>query len=238
MEAAEAYDGEAAKLSTTLVAFQPTPLNADVVACCPFPGRSHILACGCYELDDKCSPPRRHGRLALVSVDEQAGRLAETSALEDVGVLDLAFLSRDTTPHLLAAATSACDARLYPVRESGVTLELSEACATMPCAEAGDSCMGLALSPDGGARIALSGTSGRVYVGALANDALRLENSWEAHDLEAWAVAFDTAAPHTLYTGADDAQLKVWDLREGHVYYTLQGHERATTSCGQRSGGN
>jgi len=36
---------------------------------------------------------------------------------------------------------------------------------------------------------------------------------WRAHDLEAWAVAFDPWRPAALYTGSDDASLKLWDLR-------------------------
>lgn len=41
---------------------------------------------------------------------------------------------------------------------------------------------------------------------------------WQAHDLfgspiEAWIVAFNCHDPHVLFSGADDATLKGWDLR-------------------------
>lgn len=43
---------------------------------------------------------------------------------------------------------------------------------------------------------------------------------WQAHDLfgspiEAWIVAFNCHNPNVLYSGADDAALKGWDLRVG-----------------------
>lgn len=40
------------------------------------------------------------------------------------------------------------------------------------------------------------------------------ECEWHAHDLEAWICAYDTYSPRTLYTGADDAKFKIWDLRQ------------------------
>ena len=33
--------------------------------------------------------------------------------------------------------------------------------------------------------------------------------SWVAHELEAWIAGWDAFQPHVLYTGADDAVLKV-----------------------------
>ena len=202
-------------------AARPTPRNADVVAFCPYTDREHLLVCGCYELDDSTTPARRHGRLALLAVGAQSDTLNEVSAIEGVGILDCSWLASSSTSNLplLAVATSACDGRLHRLREVGDAVELEEACATMPCADAGDACMTLAWGTDASAlQLALSGTSGRVYVGQLhgaagAADGLRMLSSWQAHDLECWAVAFDLTNPMTLYTGADDAQLKTWDLR-------------------------
>jgi len=58
------------------------------------------------------------------------------------------------------------------------------------------------------------GDGGNAEVGAPV-----LERRWLAHTLcgepsEVWSVAFDPSAPHTLLaSGADDACLKLWDLR-------------------------
>lgn len=195
----------------------PTPLNADVVAFCPESGLHHVLACGCYELDNTQQPARRHGRLALAFVDRAGRQLVETSAVEGIGVLDCSWLQ--TSRLLLSAATAACDTRIYQVHKGadGTATLAEEACATMPCADAGDACMALDWSADA-SRVAVTSTAGRVYLGELGQSSggcngLRGSASWRAHELEGWAVAFDPRDSNTLYTGADDAQLKRCDLR-------------------------
>jgi hypothetical protein len=100
------------------------------------------------------------------------------------------------------------------------------------------------------ARAAVSGSGGTVAV--LGDDAERAGRGgggdsdgdggsgggdlgwteWQAHDLEAWAVAFDPWRPPALYTGSDDASLKLWDLR------TVSGvARRSSYSSGSGGGG-
>ena len=164
------------------------------------------------------------------------GGLTEKGAIEGVGILDclwrpLIGSEENKTPLLLAAATSACDGRLYPVSiDADGAPSISDACATMACADAGDACMGLDWSADA-ARIALTGTSGKAYVGdAAADGALRLVTEWQAHDLECWCAAFDPLDVNCLYTGADDAMLKRWDLRCDN-----DESEPASTACNRRT---
>lgn len=50
---------------------------------------------------------------------------------------------------------------------------------------------------------------------------------WAAHDLfgspiEAWIAAFDCHNPHVVFSGADDATLKGWDLRSGTAAPTFK----------------
>lgn len=50
---------------------------------------------------------------------------------------------------------------------------------------------------------------------------------WTAHDLfgspiEAWIVAFDCHDPNVVFSGADDAALKGWDLRSGTAAPTFK----------------
>jgi hypothetical protein len=69
--------------------------------------------------------------------------------------------------------------------------------------------------PDG-QRAAVSGSGGTVAVMAAGGGNTSSANpwsEWKAHDLEAWAVAFDPWRPPALYSGSDDASLKLWDLR-------------------------
>ncbi|EOD06285.1 hypothetical protein EMIHUDRAFT_258956, partial [Emiliania huxleyi CCMP1516] len=166
----------------------PTPLNADVVAFCPESGLHHVLACGCYELDNTQQPARRHGRLALAFVDRAGRQLVETSAVEGIGVLDCSWLQ--TSRLLLSAATAACDTRIYQVHKGadGTATLAEEACATMPCADAGDACMALDWSADA-SRVAVTSTAGRVYLGELGQSSggcsgLCGSASWRAHELE------------------------------------------------------
>ena len=214
----------------------PPPLNPDAVAFCPYAGWEDLMACGCYELVPDETPPRRIGRLSLLSATAAEG-LTERCSLDDTGILDCAWLpeaaSQASGKRLLAVATSSCDARIYSVQrrqgssgapelepepepESEETaratsmIEVSK----LPCDGAGEACMGLAWSLDVAApRIALSGTSGLAYLGELGGGGLRPLATWQAHELEGWSVAFDCNDVHTLYTGADDAILKRWDLR-------------------------
>ena len=53
------------------------------------------------------------------------------------------------------------------------------------------------------------------HVCIAAPEGVRVERAWQAHDLECWAVGWASHPdePMKLYTGADDATLKAWDLR-------------------------
>ena len=223
-----------------------TPLNADAVAFCPYEGWEHYLACGCYELVPQESPPRRIGRLALMDASGRAGvdALTELCASESTGVLDCSWLPARVScdgPRLLALATSECTAQLHGISGGGSGGQMSlsdEGC--MACEDAGDACMSLAWSPWDGVpapRLALTSTAGRLYVGELCVDGgLRLLTSWQGHDLEAWSVAFGAHDAHTLYSGADDAMLKRWDLRSA-VSHDAECEAPAATAANRRSHG-
>jgi diphthamide biosynthesis protein 7 len=62
-------------------------------------------------------------------------------------------------------------------------------------------------------RVALSSTAGKLFVCEAAPAGLAPLLDWQAHELEGWAVAFDAHEPSLLFSGADDATLKRWDLR-------------------------
>lgn len=206
-----------------------TPRNADVVAFCPYPGCTHLLACGGYELLSEEEPARRLGRLTLLSTAAPEalqivnGADAEAEA-DGEGVLDCAWLpaeaARTLDSRLLAVASSEGGASLHALKRAD-----GEAAAAagqpqlqregwMACPGSGV-CMSLDWSRALGAppRLALTSTAGMCFVGALGPTGLRLSAAWQAHELEGWAVAFGADCPHTLYSGADDAILKRWDLR-------------------------
>ena len=226
----------------TTLASLGTPLNADVVAFCPYEGHEQLLACGCYELTTDADPSTvsggRIGRLTLLSTAADA--LVEIQAIEGTGVLDCAWLPpRPGGPHVLALATAAGTAHLYSLGADAAAVagsadgngrgaELVDA-GIMACEDAGV-CMSLAWSDTPFTRLALSSTAGKVYVGVLAEGGLRLLTAWQAHELEGWAVAFGFHDEHTLYSGADDGLLKRWDLRTAIVDEGGSGTPSATAT--------
>eukprot|EP00041_Stephanoeca_diplocostata_P010585 m.168669 g.168669 ORF g.168669 m.168669 type:complete len:307 (-) comp18216_c0_seq3:109-1029(-) len=60
---------------------------------------------------------------------------------------------------------------------------------------------------------AVSMSDGSVSIARLSPTGFALETAWHAHDLEAWICAYDTHHASVLYTGADDAKFKMWDVR-------------------------
>lgn len=43
---------------------------------------------------------------------------------------------------------------------------------------------------------------------------LSLASEWQAHELEAWSAAFSRSDENIVFSGADDACFKAWDLRD------------------------
>ena len=41
-----------------------------------------------------------------------------------------------------------------------------------------------------------------------------------------------------LLSAASDATVKIWDLRQGHILYSLYGHEGSATTCSLSPGGD
>ena len=203
-----------ADATTTTLDALSTSHTADAVAFCPHARCQHLLVCGSYELRKEESPPRRVGQLLLL--DTASGALVERQRIDGAGVLDCAWRPAGAADEraLLATATSEGFAELHALEAdaAGGGARLADA-GRAECAGAGLSLMGCAWSRPG-AELALSSTAGWLYVCAMAEGgAPRCTRSWQAHELEGWAVAFDEADPAALYSGGDDAVLKRWDLR-------------------------
>lgn len=78
--------------------------------------------------------------------------------------------------------------------------------------------------PTGAHRHLTSAADGSVTLVATREDGLVVQQTWSAHDLEAWMVVFGGAEPNLAFSGADDAKLCCWDLRtdphQGPVWST------------------
>mmetsp|Transcript_15010 Transcript_15010/g.44477 ORF Transcript_15010/g.44477 Transcript_15010/m.44477 type:complete len:287 (+) Transcript_15010:378-1238(+) len=68
-------------------------------------------------------------------------------------------------------------------------------------------------------KVVVSEASGEVAVWSLAQDRMELLQRWDAHQLcgcpsEVWIAAFNAFDDNVALSGADDACLKIWDLRQ------------------------
>ena len=54
---------------------------------------------------------------------------------------------------------------------------------------------------------------------------------YDAHQAPVNGIEFHPSGRYLL-SSSKDSTLKIWDLRQGHILYTLYGHEGASTSVG------
>lgn len=189
-----------------------TVYSADSTEFCPL---ANYLACGTYQLTEEESNHGRvrKGRLYLYRVEQDA-RLELQQTIDTPAILDMkwshALLNDRPT---LGVVDSIGSLELYAL-EDGDLVSRDRVQVTAENV--------LCLSLDwsnrrgGGERVkvATSHSNGAISVLQPTQDAWRVVDQWVAHDLEAWIVAFDYWQPHVVYSGADDATLKVWDCRQ------------------------
>jgi len=234
--------GGLARMSNTAPASLDTVLNADAVEFCPVEGQRDRLVCGTYQLEEseeggRAEQQTRHGRLLVVRSRQAADgsvQLEEESRLDVPGVFDIKWggWAMGKNPMLGHAAA---DGHLYTytLGDKGDLTQVHKVDCRQEDAAPGT----LALSLDwsdrrrqfwsggvgggGGSsssQVAVSMSDGTVCIveSGEAGD-LIVKNQWNAHDLEAWIVTWDSHSPEgsVLYSGADDGILKVWDLRAG-----------------------
>ena len=102
------------------------------------------------------------------------------------------------------------------------------------CAAWGSDC-----ATPAGSRLAVVGADGGLRVVSVAEtgDLRVTQEATDAHSLEAWAVAFATkdafhgSGRDVVFSGADDAQLKAWDVRAG---LELEGKAGGDVAVGER----
>ena len=103
------------------------------------------------------------------------------------------------------------------------------------CAAWGSDC-----STPAGSRLAVVGADGGLRVARVAEtgDLRVTQEATDAHSLEAWAVAFATkdafhgSGRDVVFSGADDAQLKAWDVRAGLDAPAMRFRDRKTHGAG------
>lgn len=225
---------------TCTLAATKTDYTADAVAFCP---HGDVLACGCYQLSESGATVADGTRLGHVELYATGASVCSTSpgcaerrgaekaqlrrlaTVGSTGILDCSWSGKQVAgdASILAAACSDGRARLFSIDvgiasgdgEDAAAKPAPAAVASLECVGAGV-CMSVAwgcAAAGTGDRLALSSTTGKVYVADTAIAGMALLSSWDAHSDSGWTVAFDTVNPHVLYSGGDDAEFKLWDLR-------------------------
>ncbi|KAI9499584.1 putative WD40 repeat domain 85 [Zychaea mexicana] len=200
-----------------------TLFSADSTEFCPIPDHARFLACGTYQLTDERQKSNdaqvRKGKLYLFQVEPNAttttnSLLQQKQVIETPAILDMKWshaLVNDRP--VLGVADSIGGLQLYaidnqqfkPDTHVQVTEDDTVLCLSLDWA----SRVGRSITP----LIATSHSNGDLSLVKANETDWLVEHQWHAHDLEAWIVAFNYWNPHTLYSGADDATLKVWDTR-------------------------
>lgn len=186
-----------------------TELYTDVVAFCPHPEHADILAVGCYQLDE--AHGTRCGSMHLYNVQND-GTIVPRCSLGDSslpGVLHADWVPDHPTTLTLALA----DGTLH-IASMSSTADLITPTATVSVAASSLALWVDPADPSGQHRLLSSTADGSLALVQASSGNLNLVQTWPAHDLEAWMVVFGGGgAPQVALSGADDGQMRCWDLR-------------------------
>lgn len=181
-----------------------TKLTADVTEWRPGVYQNH-LACGTYFLDKEKN--RRLGILYLLNIDllEKKIEIIENREFSTSGILDLKWLDSDR----LITIDSNNYLKLFDIDQKLKVAKQDEIVIR------NQNSIGLAIDfvkEPNQLKILTSDTSGFLNLTAL-KDSMRVENSFKAHDLEAWSILIDRNDTDIVYSGSDDCFLNIWDTR-------------------------
>ncbi|PRW61418.1 diphthine methyltransferase-like protein [Chlorella sorokiniana] len=200
---------------------------------CPDAAAASVLAVGTYQLDE--ASRQRLGKLLMYRLVPPDGdssappQLLPLSSLALPGIFDLRWHPRSAMPQL-AAALADGSVRLLAFGKSleggGSSGSDSSAAAAPPEATVvpggEEAAEGMAVSVDyaraagfEGEQLVTSFSSGQLQLWQAAPAGLTSLASWQAHQLEAWAAAFDYWNPSLIHSGGDDCAYRLWDSRQG-----------------------
>uniref|UniRef100_A0AAV1UK99 methylated diphthine methylhydrolase n=1 Tax=Peronospora matthiolae TaxID=2874970 RepID=A0AAV1UK99_9STRA len=227
----------------TLATFD-TVNTADCVESCPVAGFESSMVVATYQLQKAAefggTCDRRSGTLQRFHLDCNGAtdtdhadvtvcKLEETATSS--GVFDIKWNTQAMNDKaILGVATAGGSIELYELAETGDKQTLRES--GVATDEDTDS---MCLSLDWNNRVHInaqpsicaSHSNGYVSVWNVAPQGIVQQAKWRAHDLygspiEAWISAFNCHDPNVLFSGADDAILKGWDLRAGFAAPTFK----------------
>lgn len=184
---------------------------ADSVEFCPTAGHHNFFACGTYQLLEE--EKKKVGQLHLYQVHKEEGvaSFTERSRQDRDAILDLKW-STVADCALLGEVDSKGSLSIFKLDEGKLNL----LCSTQVV----DGALALSLDwnnrvqPSGEPLLTVSQSNGGVSICQLSNTELKVIRAFVGHEYEAWVSAFDYFHPNVVYSGADDCNLKLWDIRE------------------------
>ncbi|KAK1944540.1 Diphthine methyltransferase [Phytophthora citrophthora] len=230
-------------MDATLATFD-TVETADCVESCPVAGFESSMVAATYQLhkaaaigeaEDRRSGTLQHFQLSCedpTNTDDAAisvQKLEETATSN--GIFDIKWNTEAMNGKaVLGAATAGGSLELYELARDGETETLSHSGLTTD-ADASSMCLSLdwnnRMHSNAQPSICVSHSDGALSVWDITPQGVVQQNKWRAHDLygspiEAWIAAFNCHDPNVLFSGADDAALKGWDLRVGTTTPTFK----------------
>ncbi|RMX62166.1 hypothetical protein DD238_003603 [Peronospora effusa] len=228
----------------TLAMFD-TAETADCVESCPVASFESSMVVATYQLhkaaeigeaQDHRSGTLQHfqldckGAINTDDVDVEVHKL-ENETVTSSGIFDIKWNTQAMNEKaILGAATAGGSLELYELAKEGNRQTLQHSGITID-ADAASMCLSLdwnnRVHPNGQPSICLSHSDGTLSVWNIAQQGIIQRAKWHAHDLygspiEVWISAFNCHDPNVLFSGADDAVLKGWDLRAGTAASTFK----------------
>lgn len=214
----------AAPIVADLVAPTSCEFYADVVEWCPHIGHQDVLACGTYELQEDIG--ERKGALVILRVSHPEDCSSKETSLTSVaeftmpGVYDVAWSPTLTnldgvSSGRMFAVVAAADGALRLVKfwggDSGLACEVEAS----PCFLTEQILTHAVWGAGANNNIVAVGQDGQAHHVTLREDgSLTAIAQWQAHELETWCVEVSPSDSNLVLTGADDAQMLGWDLRQ------------------------
>lgn len=175
-----------------------TILNADCVAWCPSPVKSHLLLCSTYQLVGQ----RRSGSLLLFSSGPTIQLLQSIVNLHGVFDFKWSINGQDVFVAVADSAGQVTLLKLDPVADKLEYVSKSKVSDAM------------ALYVDWfDSKLAVSFSDGAVSIYELDSCKLHCIQTMQNHTLEAWSAVFDLNDANISYSGGDDCLLVKNDLR-------------------------
>ncbi|KAL3876176.1 hypothetical protein ACJMK2_034047 [Sinanodonta woodiana] len=191
----------------------------------------------------------RVGRLYIYQLEKEFLKLHEQLKLDMPGVLDIKWSYQLINGQpTFGLVNSLGQLRVYQFignensskcNESGKQQDVPPLSLLCEC-QIGTACLGLSLEWSNQLRtsepsVAATDSDGFVSLFKVTPAAVEKTCRWKCHDFEAWITAFNQWDPSLLYTGGDDCQLKVWDLRIGTDFPVLVSRRHTMGVCSIQS---